>query len=87
VSEEGEVVALGYKGIAVYPFMAVIKKIGQDLAVTPELGMDVSYVVILVTVKAVVVVIAALVRTEFLIRPAKETGSAVKTYSFHSEMF
>lgn len=67
--------------------MAVFKKIGQDLAVTPELGMDIPYVVILVTVKAVIVVISALVRTEFFIRPAKETRSAVKTYSFHSEMF
>jgi len=87
VSEEGEVVALGYKGIAVYPFMAVFKQIGQYLTVAPELGMDIPDIIVLITVKAVVIVIAALVRTEFLIRPAQEFGSAVKTYSFHSEMF
>jgi len=70
-----------------YPLMAVFKKIGQYLAVAPELGMDISYIIILITVKTVVVVVSALVRTEFLIRPAQEPGSAVKTYSFHSEMF
>lgn len=67
--------------------MTGFKKIGQDLAIAPELGMDIPYIIILITVKAVIVVVAALVRTEFLIRPAQEPGSAVKTYSFHSEMF
>lgn len=67
--------------------MTGFKKIGQDLSIAPELGMDIPYIIILITVKAVIVVVAALVRTEFLIRPAQEPGSAVKTYSFHSEMF
>ena len=49
--------------------------------------MDIPDIIILVAVKAVVVIITALVGTEFLIRPAKEPGSAVKTYSFHSVMF
>lgn len=67
--------------------MTGFKKIGQDLSIAPELGMDIPYIIILITVKAVIVVVTALVRTEFLIRPAQEPGSAVKTYSFHSEMF
>ena len=46
--------------------------------------MDVADIIVLVTVKAIVIIVAALVGTEFLIRPSKEPGSAVKTYSFHS---
>jgi len=47
----------------------------------------VANVIVLITVDTVIVVVAALIGTEFLIRPPKEPGSAVKTYSFHSECF
>jgi hypothetical protein len=46
--------------------------------------MHIPDVIVLIAIKTVIVVVAALVGTEFLIRPAKEPGSAVKTYSFHS---
>ena len=49
--------------------------------------MDVPDIISLITVKTVIVIVAALIGTEFLIRPPKEPGSAVKTYSFHSECF
>ena len=49
--------------------------------------MDIANIVVLVTVKTVVVVVAALVGTEFLIRPSEKFSPAVKTYSFHSVMF
>jgi len=49
--------------------------------------MDITNIVVLVTVKAVVVIVAALVGTEFFIRPSEKFSSAVKTYSFHSVMF
>jgi hypothetical protein len=49
--------------------------------------MDIPDIIVLVTVKTVVVIVAALVRAEFLIRPAQELCSAVKTYSFHSKLF
>jgi hypothetical protein len=87
VSEEGEVVTLSDESITVNPHMPVVKKISQYLAVAPQLGMNVSYIIVLIAVNAVVVVVAALIGTEFLIRPAQEPGSAVKTYSFHSVMF
>lgn len=48
--------------------------------------MDVPDIIILITVKTVIVIVAALIGTEFLIRPPKEPGSAVKTYSFHSSI-
>jgi hypothetical protein len=49
--------------------------------------MDIPYIVVLVTVKTVVVIVAALIGTEFFIRPSEKFSSAVKTHSFHSVMF
>jgi hypothetical protein len=46
--------------------------------------MHIPNIIVLIPVKPVIVVVAALIGTEFLIRPPKEPGSAVKTYSFHS---
>jgi hypothetical protein len=87
VREKGEVVTLGRQGITVNAVMAVFIQIRKDLPVAPQLRMHVPDVIVLITVKTVVVIIAALIGTEFLIRPPKEPGSAVKTYSFHSECF
>jgi len=67
--------------------MTVVKKIGQYLAVTPQLSVNIPDIIVLVAVEAVIVVVAALVGTKFLIRPAQELSSAVKTYSFHSKLF
>jgi len=67
--------------------MPALKKVCKYLAVAPELSMDIPYIIIMITVETVVVVVPALVGTEFLIRPSQELCSAVKTYSFHSELF
>jgi hypothetical protein len=87
VCEEGEVIALCDKRITVYAMVAGVKKVANDLSVASQLCMDIPNIVVLVTVKTVVVIVAALVRAEFLIRPAQELCSAVKTYSFHSKLF
>lgn len=75
---------MGQKCIPVNPVMPCFKQVCQYLPVAPELCMHIAHIIVLVTVKTVIVVVAALIGTEFLIRPPKETGSAVKTYSFHS---
>ena len=67
--------------------MTVFKEICKHFPVAPELGMHIAHIIVLIPVQPVVIVITALVRTEFLIRPPKEPGPAVKTYSFHSECF
>jgi len=67
--------------------MAVFVKVSKYLTVAPQECMDVPDIIILITVKTVIVIVAALIGTEFLIRPPQEPGSAVKTYSFHSECF
>jgi hypothetical protein len=87
VREKGEVVTLGSQGITVNPVMAVFIKVRKNLPVAPQQCMDVPDIIILITVKTVIVIVAALIGTEFLIRPPKEPRSAVKTYSFHSECF
>jgi hypothetical protein len=87
VCEEGVVVTLRRQGITVNTVMPVFIKVRKDLPVAPQLRMYVTDIIVLITVKTVVVIVAALIGTEFLIRPPKEPGSAVKTYSFHSECF
>mgnify|MGYP006877895716 FL=1 len=67
--------------------MSVFKYVCQYLPVPSQLGMDIPDIIVLVTVKTVVVIVAALIRAEFFIRPAEKFSSAVKTYSFHSVMF
>ena len=67
--------------------MTGFKEVTDYPPVSSQLGMDIANIVVLVTVKTVVVVVAALVGTEFLIRPSEKFSPAVKTYSFHSVMF
>jgi hypothetical protein len=87
MGEEGEVVTLRCQRITMNAVMTVFIKVRKDLPVAPQLCMHVPDVIILIPVETVVVIVAALIGTEFLIRPPKEPGSAVKTYSFHSECF
>jgi hypothetical protein len=87
VSEEGEIVTLGYERITVNPPVPVVVKVGQYPPVPSKLRVYIPYIIVLITIKTVIVIVPALVRTKFLIRPSKEPGSAVKTYSFHSRMF
>lgn len=67
--------------------MAGIKEITNDLTVASQLCVYIPHIVVLITVKTVVVIISALIGTEFFIRPSEKFSSAVKTYSFHSVMF
>ncbi len=46
--------------------------------------MNISYEIVRVTVDSVVVVVSALVRTEFLIGTATNCVAAIETFSFHS---
>jgi len=65
--KEGKIVALGYKCITVNTVMTIPEKVRKDSPVTPELRMNIAHIVVLITVETIVVVVPALVRTEFLI--------------------
>jgi len=67
--------------------VAGVKEVANYLPVAPQLCMDIPHIVVLVTVDTIVVIVAALIGTEFFIRPSEKFSSAVKTYSFHSVMF
>jgi len=67
--------------------VAGVKEITNDLAVASQLPVNIPNKVVLVTVKTIVVIVSALIGTEFFIRPSEKFSSAVKTYSFHSVMF
>jgi hypothetical protein len=87
VCEESEIIALCDKRITVYAMVSGVKEITNYLSVASQLCMDIPYIVVLVTVKTIVVIVAALIGTEFFIRPSEKFSSAVKTYSFHSVLF
>ena len=85
--EEREIITLCDKRITLYAMVTGIKQVTDYLPVASQLRMDITHIVVLVTVNTVVVIIAALIGTEFFIRPSEKFSSAVKTYSFHSVMF
>ena len=87
MSEKNKIVSLSEKSITMDAVMAILKHVGYYFPITPELRMNITYIIVLIAVNTVVVIVAALVGTEFLIRPAQEFCSAVKTYPFHSILF
>jgi hypothetical protein len=87
VCEEGKIVTLGDKGITVDSNMSRVKQIRKYPSVTSQLSVNITNIIILFAVKTIIVIVTALIRAEFFIRPAEKFSSAVKTYSFHSVMF
>ena len=79
MGKKSKIVPLGCQCITVDTMVTIVKQSGDDPAVAPELRMDIAYKIILITVYTVVVIVPALVRAEFLIRPAKELRSTVET--------
>jgi hypothetical protein len=61
VSEKGKIVALCNKRITVNAMMTIVKQARQYTTVMPELSVNVSYIIVLIAVDAVIVVVAALV--------------------------
>ena len=68
------------------PVPAFIIKIGQDPPVSSQQSMNVSDKIIDITVQPVVVVVPALIRTEFLIGTAFNNIAAIETFFFHSTL-
>jgi len=87
VCKESEIKTQSDKSITVYAMMTGVNEVTDYLPVAPQLGMNIPHIVVLVTVQTIVVIVAALIGTEFFIRPSEKFSPAVKTYSFHSVLF
>ena len=70
MGKETEVISKGKKRILMNFHFALGKEIWQDSSVLPQQPMNISDKIIWVTVKPVIVVIPALIRTEFFIGTA-----------------
>lgn len=84
MGEEAEVISQGEQSIPVdfqFPFTV---KISQYTAVFTQKAVNIPHKVVCLTVDSVVVVVSALVGTEFLISAAAYNASAIETFFFHS---
>ena len=87
MSEESEIISQGKKGISMYSSMVLFVKIGKYLTVSSELCVNISYIIIYITVNTVIIIITALIGAEFFIRPPEDFSTTVETYTFHSVIF
>ena len=67
MSKKGKIISQGKKSITMNASFTVIIEISQYLTVTSQLSMNISDIIIGVAVNAIIVIIAALVGTEFFI--------------------
>ncbi len=49
--------------------------------------MNISHIVIYITVDTIIIIITALIGAEFFIRPSEDFSTTVETYTFHSVIF
>ncbi len=84
MGEETEIIPECKKGILMHLYLALAIQVGKDAAVLPEQAMYIPNEIIRVAVKPVVVVVPALIGTEFLIGTAMDRFSTVETFLFHS---
>ena len=82
--KEAEVISHCKQGIPVHPVPALSIKISQYPPVFPQESMNIPYKVVCIAVKAVIVIVSALVGAEFLITAAAYLFAAIETFSFHS---
>lgn len=84
MGEETEIKTKGEECILMNPCSALIIQVGQYPPVTPQKKVNIPDKAVGILVKPVVVVIPALIGTEFFVGPAPEDITAVETLPFHN---
>jgi hypothetical protein len=67
----------------VHSQLALIVKVGKYPPVLPQKGMNIPDKAVTVFVKPVIVVVSALIGTEFLVGPAPKDIATIETSSIH----
>ncbi len=62
----------------------VIIQIGEYSSVLSQQSVNITYEIISITVEPVIIIIPALIRTEFFIGTAMNSFAAIETFLFHS---
>jgi hypothetical protein len=62
----------------------IVVEVGKDSPVLSQQPMNVSYKIVSIAVKPVVVIIPALIGTEFFISTSANGVTAIETFLFHS---
>jgi hypothetical protein len=84
MSKEAEVVPKCKKSIFVNFSFPIVAEIGKDSPVLSQKSMNVTYKIVCIAVKPVVVIIPALIGTEFFISTSANGFTAIETFLFHS---
>lgn len=66
-----------------HSYLTLFVKVGKYPTVLPEKGMNVPDKAITVFVKPVIIIVSALIGTEFLVGPASQDIAAIETSSIH----
>jgi hypothetical protein len=83
MGEEAEIISQGQQGIPVHRDPALFIKIGEHTPVLPQKGMNIPDKVVALFVKSVIVIVSALIGTEFLVGSAPQNITAIETSSIH----
>jgi hypothetical protein len=82
--KETEIITQGEEGILMDFDLVLGIEIRQDPSVLPQQAMHIPYKIVGIAVQLVIVVIPALIRTEFFIGAATYRVAAIETFLFHS---
>jgi hypothetical protein len=83
MGEKTEIISKGKKSIFVDFYLTIIVQVSKDASVFSEQTMNIPDKIICIPVQSVIVIIPALVRTEFFIGPAAYNFAAIETFLFH----
>lgn len=84
MGKETEVVAQSEQGIFMNSDFPIAVEICENSPVLPQQPMNVPNKIVRVAVNPVIIIIPALIRTEFLIGSATNGVAAIETFLFHS---
>lgn len=84
MSKKTEVITQGKEYILMNPEPPFSEEITQYPPVLSQKAVDIADIVVAIAVQTIVIIVSALIRTEFLIGTTMNKVAAVKTSFFHS---
>jgi hypothetical protein len=84
VGKKIEVIAKSKQGILMHPHPVLSVQVSKDSPVLSQQPVNIPYKVVRIAIQPVIVIIPALIRTEFLISTATNGVAAIETFLFHS---
>ena len=84
VGTKTEIVTQSKQSVFMDFYFALRVQVGKDSPVLAQQTVNISYKIVRITVKPVIIIIPALIRTELFIGTATQSVAAIETFLFHS---